>query len=739
MRLLLVDRSGGPGGGGSALYTESLARRLAVSHDVTLLCATTEPERPHGHLGETQCDGLRVVSLNRFPSAGFESYRDPRVTAALRPLLDRLQPELVHVGSLDGLSTGFVFAARERGAPVVLTLHDFWPVCPLGQLLNRDLAVCPGPTPRRCLECVGDQVLTASRRVRALGRRLACLRPLARGLGRVSGIGADRTAERLTEMRAVLRAADRVLAPSRFLRDRLAGLGITGVEHVPLGVPSQRSLPHAPDPRGRVRFGFLGSLIPSKGLHVLVEAYRSLDDARAVLRVHGGFSPYHGDAGYEARVRQALGASADEVLRGAFAHRQLAGVLSGLDTVVVPSLWEENAPLVVYEALRARRPILASDHGGLAELVREGVDGLRVPAGDAAALARAMRRLIGDPGLRARLGSDPPHVPDMDEHVGVIEGVYAEAKRTYRTRPGRIGVVVADRGRPEEAAAAARSSLDRGLDVHVVIVEDGGGEGPPPESAREGPPPKSAREGPWQVLRLPENRGFAAAANAGIGRLSAAGCNRILVLNNDARLEPGSLRLLAEALGDERLGAVGPVVIQEADGRVESQGMRFELRWGRVRLSGQGGALVERAGVVPVSGLSGVALMISRQALARVGPFDEGYFHGFEDADWCVRLARAGLEQAVVLGARAWHRGALTLGEASPARLYYAARNHLRAAERLAPRGGLGRWLRRASIAALNLAHAATQTSVPRGRAIAAVVSGTRAAWRGRCGKWGGR
>jgi GT2 family glycosyltransferase len=118
-----------------------------------------------------------------------------------------------------------------------------------------------------------------------------------------------------------------------------------------------------------------------------------------------------------------------------------------------------------------------------------------------------------------------------------------------------------------------------------------------------------------------------------------------------------------------------------------------------------------------------------------VGPFDEDYFFSFEDADWCVRARRAGFGLAVVKGARARHVGGLTIGRGSPDRLYYAARNHLRAVEKLRASRGPARWARRAIILGLNLAHALRQSQAPRGAALGAVLRGYRDACRGRFGK----
>jgi GT2 family glycosyltransferase len=129
--------------------------------------------------------------------------------------------------------------------------------------------------------------------------------------------------------------------------------------------------------------------------------------------------------------------------------------------------------------------------------------------------------------------------------------------------------------------------------------------------------------------------------------------------------------------------------------------------------------------------------MLSAAAVDRVGLLDEAYFFGFEETEWCVRARRAGLGLAVILGAQARHGGSRTLGSASPERLYYAARNHLRAAERLLPLRAPARWVREGVILAMNLAHAVRQREVPRGAGLLAVLAGASDFRRGRFGPRG--
>lgn len=736
LSVLLVNRDYPPGGGGAEIHVRAVARALAGSHRVTVLVAEGDPGRPDHVLREESREGVRLVALNNLhrEAPGFEAYRDPGAAGAAARVLDRERPDVVHVHGLHGLSTGLVFEARRRGIAVVLTLHDFWPACPLGQLLDRRERVCPGPEPvSRCLGCVGGQLAPGLAPLRRLARSqpgateappapaglaAALAGAAASALARLAPSARRRLVRRREETRAVLAAADALLSPSRFLASRLAALGFPRAEVLANGHEPLAASPRRADPAGRVRFGFLGAAIPSKGLHVLARAFRRLDDPRAALRVHGSFPPYHGDRGYERRVRAVLGPAAEEALRGPYPAESTAEVLSGLDVLVVPSLWEENAPLVVEEGFLTGLPPVVSGHGGLAERVRDGVDGLHFRPGDDADLARVLRRMLDEPGLAARLAAAAPPVPTAVDQAAALAGVYERARERVARRAGRVGVVVVDRGRPGEAARAVLSASDPALSPRLLVVENG---------------PEVAVPGGVETLALGENRGFAAGANAGIRHLAEAGCDRVLLLNNDARLEVGSLRLLAEALEDPRLGAVGPVVLR-ADGRVESRGMELDGRSGRHRLLGHGEPDEPRQGPLAVPALSGAALLLRVEAFSRAGAFDEAYFHGFEDADWCERARRAGWALAVVLGARAHHQGSLTLGQASPERLYYAARNHLRALDALHPRGSPASHLRRLSVVALNLAHALRQGDVPRLAGLRAVLAGASDHGAGRDG-----
>jgi GT2 family glycosyltransferase/glycosyltransferase involved in cell wall biosynthesis len=708
----------------------ALAGGLAPHAEVTIL-QPAPSDTGSGRFKSRTEDGVTLISLGLAATAGFEAYRDRSNAAAVARVLDHLRPDVVHVHHLAGLPAGIVQTARGQGIPVVITLHDFWALCPLGQLLDRQLAVCPGPEPVRCLSCVGEQVAAPPGLAR-MGRAAipqalqGALGEVARRASRATHRGALRVERRLREMRALLSAADILVSPSAFLARRMAELGVPDVRVLANGREPLPTVPRVPDSTGRVRFGFVGSVIPSKGVHILAEAFRGLDPTRSSLVIHGPAVPYHGDAGYAGRLAAILGEHSPGVLRGPFPHERLPDVLAGLDVLVVPSLWEENAPLTVQEAFASGTPVVVSGHGGLAEMVEEGKGGLRFAPGSPVALRRVLQRFIDEPGLAAALAARAPAVPSLADHVEQVRVLYAEAAAGHRNRTGRVGVVVLHAGGPADFARAAASALDPSLHVQVLLVENG-------PAASSGSLPEGVER-----LTLARNLGYAGGMNAGLRALVTAGCDRVLLMNDDAWLEPGALRRLAEAVSDPALAAAGPVILRACDGRVESRGAQFDPAWGRMRLLGHGEAHEAAEGIVPAESLSGAAWMIRAAAIERVGSLDEDYFLSFEETDWCLRARQAGFRLAVVTGAVARHAGSRSQGPGSPSRLYYAVRNHLRAAERHRPLAPFPRLGRGALIVALNVGHALRQNQVPRAAGLRAVVAGVRDFRRGVFGPLGG-
>ena len=223
-----------------------------------------------------------------------------------------------------------------------------------------------------------------------------------------------------------LSAFDVLVSPSAALAADFEALGVprdrlrvSDYGFVPWTKPAGRSAPAAP-----LRVGFVGSVVPHKGVHVLVEALRLLPAGVAHLSIVGdpNVAP-----DYVADLhRRASGLPVE--FRGRFDEVERRNVYDALDVLVVPSLWLENSPLVIHEAAMAGVPVVASRIGGIPGLISDDVSGLLVEPGSAQQLAVALRRFVEDPGLCQRLAARAPSVKTIEQDADEWEARYLEAR-----------------------------------------------------------------------------------------------------------------------------------------------------------------------------------------------------------------------------------------------------------------------------------------------------------------------
>ena len=177
----------------------------------------------------------------------------------------------------------------------------------------------------------------------------------------------------------------------------------------------------------RNRFGFFGQLNPYKGVDVLLRAMDALaEDVDAYLWVHGAnldkqSEPWRGHLG------ELLAVERDNVsFAGPYQRDTVASLMSGVDWVVVPSIWRETGPIVVLEAFREGRPVICSDIGGMSEKVEHGVNGLHFRRGDSDHLAEVIERACATPGLWEELRAGIPAHPSqsLESNVAGLTKIY---------------------------------------------------------------------------------------------------------------------------------------------------------------------------------------------------------------------------------------------------------------------------------------------------------------------------
>ena len=315
---------------------------------------------------------------------------DPAFPREFKAVLADIQPAILHFHhyAVFGVETFLHIRAALPDAKIILTLHEFQAICNhYGQMVTSGRHDrCDAASLRDCHRCFP-----------AISRADFFLRQIYQ--------------------RRFLDLVDRFIAPSRFLAERYIAWGLDPARvSVIENITAPASLPAAPaSPGPRLRIGFFGQISGLKGIDVLF-------DAAALLHAAGNDAvqfDIHGDdssqpEAFRATFAARLGSAGRNVrFHGAYDNRRVDRLMQGIDAVLVPSIWWENSPVVIQEARRNRRPVICSDIGGMAEKVRDGIDGLHFPVGDAAALADLLAGLAAD---RTALPAPTGDVPDAAAH-----------------------------------------------------------------------------------------------------------------------------------------------------------------------------------------------------------------------------------------------------------------------------------------------------------------------------------
>lgn len=433
MRILLVVHSppqAEGGAGGTEIYTFALAREFGRSEEVLVFTRVAEPDLPEYTLSRRIYQGVEYEAVNNTYRWGndFElHYHNPSLNKPFKDCLKEFRPQIVHFTYvLGGLSASFIRLARESGAGVVFTLTDYNFICPWGQLLTSDEKICEGPREGlNCLLCFFKE---------ELGPELGTIRkwmvdnlpaPLAVRL--VKNPRVLKVNRRIRFLRRMLQEADLIIAPTRSLSSRYLKWGIKKdkVMNSSLGIDTRLFSSAAKIPAERVRFGFIGQLLPHKGLHILTEAFSRMERNGELerdweLRIYGE------PTSEEAReyLKKTLEGKDPERFRylGSFPHQEIARIYAELDVLVIPSLWEENSPLVLLYALHTNNPIIASRVGGITELVAEGKDGMLFEVGQVEELTAKLREFIKEPD-RFRATREMP-VKSIEENARELKTLY---------------------------------------------------------------------------------------------------------------------------------------------------------------------------------------------------------------------------------------------------------------------------------------------------------------------------
>lgn len=316
--------------------------------------------------------------------------------AMLDELLRAEKPDIAHLHNIyHHLSPAIITTLKQRGIPVVMTLHDYKTVCPAYKLFTRGKTceACRGARYYRCLlqRCIKDDFLKSL--VFSLEAML---------------------------QRKHYRQVDRFISPSLFLQGKIKEMGFPGTCAY-IANFSDFSPYAAPPPAPKPLVLFFGRLVEEKGIPLLIEAMKGLPafcliigdgPEKKALQAQAEQCP-------TAKVRF-LGHQPRDILRKAIRRSSL---------VVVPSIWYENNPFSVIESFSLGVPVVAARIGGIPELVIDRETGLLFAAGSSEDLREKISLLLRDPGLGRVLAANARR--HLEENFSPA-GHYEKLLRLYR-------------------------------------------------------------------------------------------------------------------------------------------------------------------------------------------------------------------------------------------------------------------------------------------------------------------
>lgn len=341
-----------------------------------------------------------------------QTFAAPGLRQAWQEVLEREKPDLVHVEHMMGIPLDFVNDLRQRMIPFVVTLHDYWYVCANAQLLrNTDNTICAGPQKQaiNCAEC-------------ALARSGMGLMPA------VAPLAAPMLRQRNKQAGGILQTAERLIAPTRFVRDIYLDLApdSTTISVLPHGI----DLPKSIDRQARLHerrdtrlhIGYIGSIAPQKGVHVLIEAANALSDQETTLTIYGDLTTF---PDYAAGIEKMITRPGIH-LAGLLDRQALWTAAANLDVVVLPTLWYETSVLVIDEVNAMGVPVVASDIGVMRERIDDGQNGRLFRPGDARALRTILEELTANREVLSLWRNKIKAVTPVAEHIRGLEEIYAK-------------------------------------------------------------------------------------------------------------------------------------------------------------------------------------------------------------------------------------------------------------------------------------------------------------------------
>lgn len=422
--------------GGTEICTYNLSKELSKNNEIYVVYPLKNIKANKYALNKFDSDGLHIVEILDNQSAFFwkltsrnlnRHYGNSITEKKFKALLNEINPDIVHFQHLINLSASLIKIVKRRGIPMVITLHDFWFMCPRTVLLKNDYSICSGPDERgeKCYRCWHK---AQAENISEYFKKLS----LPKGSFKIFKLALltmnkrNKFKRRTEYLKSLLLEADMIITASRFLRSVFIEYGIPErkIIHSNHGYNFRLFEGFEKRENDRLVFGFMGGLAEHKGLRILVEAFNRVDSKNAELRIYANYDPH---SNYYKKLKSSI---VNDSIKFVGAFHDVRKPFSEIDILVVPSIfYETGGPLVVLEALISKTPVIASNIGCIPEFIKDYENGLLFEAGSSNDLYSKIRMLIEKPSLIDNLLATISPPRSIEDQAKELERLYTHLKQ----------------------------------------------------------------------------------------------------------------------------------------------------------------------------------------------------------------------------------------------------------------------------------------------------------------------
>lgn len=428
--------------GGVGEYVRSISTFLAKTNDVIVFTREWDYNQKNFTTRTYQDENVfvrSVINNNVYPANFVDSYINTTIDKLFQELLNEHKPHVIHFNHLLGLSANLPLIAKKREIPFIITLHDYWYICPCIRLTTLSGQICPGSNPNCVNEYFKQHSIIASKLFEFSPILLKKLIPtiIKREIKDIIGLKTKiltkdlnpTVTTRLIEKRArhfrkILHLATYLIAPSKFVKDAYGTFGISleKIKVIPHGIDATHLSKVVKKSPKIITYAYLGTLYEFKGIEVLIRAFHRIDDTHAELKIYGDSSI---NPLYLRRLKK-LTKNKNIQFKGAYERHMLPLIFSTIDIIVVPSLVPESFSLITREAQAAKIPVIASRIGALPEVIKDAVNGFLVKPGDEKDLAEKMKKVLQNPALIKKLSRHAIEPTSIEINIHKLNNIYKQ-------------------------------------------------------------------------------------------------------------------------------------------------------------------------------------------------------------------------------------------------------------------------------------------------------------------------